>query len=159
MNDTLKKILSYVIVFGIGAAIARFGLPARVVEKEHIVYQDRIVVKEVEKKSTDKKDNKTYVRIVTTKPDGTKTVETRIIDMGETITLQTQQQSMQQDTSTVTDKEKTTTRSTGDTLISLGVDNNIGYGLHINKRLLGPIFIGGFGYTDKIFGLNVGISF
>lgn len=159
MNELTKTMLSYALVLGLGFAIAYTALPSRVVEKEHTVYQDRIVVKEVEKKNTDKKNNRTYIRIVTTHPDGTSTTETRIVDMGETVTVSTSQKDSTEETKVVTDKEKETIRSTNDTLISLGVNNNIAYGLHIQKRLLGPIFVGGFGYTDKNLGLNVGIAF
>lgn len=163
MNETLKKVLLFVVVFTVGGAVGRFSLPVSVVEKEKIVFQDKIVIKEVEKKSVDNKKNKTYIRIVTTKPDGTKTVETRIVDLGEIVTIDTIQKLQDQSSTTVTEKEKTTTYSKDQYLISAGVSSHqwgvFGYGGMVQRRILGPIYIGAFGYSDMSFGLNVGLSF
>lgn len=141
----------------LGAALGRFALPAKVVEKEHIVVQEKIVVKEVESKSVDKKDNKVYIHIITTKPDGTKVEETKIVDRDSTITIDKTAKDSNIDTSIITDKQKTTEYESN-VLVALGMDTNGSYDVSIQKKLLGPIYMGVFGSTSKILGISIGFS-
>lgn len=153
----LKNAIVLLLVFLAGAAASRFGLPAKVVEKEHIVVQEKIVIKEVEKKTTNKHDNRTYIRIVTTHPDGTKTVETRIIDKDTTLTIDNTTTDSKKDVSTVTDKEKTSIYGSN-VIVSLGMDTDLSYNASVQKKIIGPLYLGVFGTTSRIFGFNIGVA-
>lgn len=162
MNN-VKKGLVIITVLVFGITIGRFTLPAKIVEKEHIVYQDKIIEKQVEVINVKKKDHKIYTKIEKQSPDGTKTIETHITTDNSVDITDNKTNSTTKATTTVEDKTKETTYSTQNTLVLLGVKTspNVGYdyGLFINKRLLGPVYVGAFGFTDRSFGLNVGLSF
>lgn len=166
MTDSVKKGLIVLGIFVVGLAVGRFSLPAKVVEKEHIVYQEKIVEKKVDVTAIKKKDNKTYVRIEKTSPDGTKTVETRIVDTGTTDTTDTDKDQTDTAVSKTDDKSKVTTYDKNGFLLSVGADNSFNrnplmpsWGVLINKRLIGPFYLGGFVFTDGVYGLNVGLGF
>lgn len=165
MSSTAKIIAALIVSFLLGAAVGRYSLPAKIVTTEKTVYQDRVVIKEVEAKHVDKKDNKITIRIETIKPDGTRTIETKIIDKDETIVVDHSSKDSSHDTSVVTQIDKTVTYNTQSWIISAGLDSNAasfpsyGFGGSIQKRILGPIYIGAFGYSDKSFGTNIGIAF
>ena len=166
MNDITKKVLIVSGIFIGGAAIGRYSLPAKVVEKEKIVYQDRIVEKTVEVKDTKKKDNKVYTRTEKTTPDGTKTVETKITDNDVSETADNTKLNKAQDTTTTTDKEKTVTYNNQSTLISVGAKMDtanstagVTYGLFVSERVIGPLYMGVFGFTDRSFGISAGVTF
>lgn len=103
-------------------------------------------VQEVEK-VVEKRDVITVVKEVT-RPDGTK----------ETITTK-------EDKSVINSKrEKETIVAKNDWFISAGAGYNfdktaIGYQIDINRRVLGDIFIGAWGSTNKEAGLKVGVEF
>lgn len=90
--------------------------------------------------------------VVIEKPDGTKTTTT--IDKSV-------------DTSkSVTDESKTKVVENGRPQWKVAIDlspNNSQleyfYGARIERRILGPIFVGAFGNTDKTFGLSIGVEF
>ena len=165
MNDTIKKILIILAVLGVGMAIGRFSLPAKVVEKETIVYQDRIVEKTVENKATKQNKHKTYVKFESIKPDGTKTIETRIVDNSVSKTNDNKTNDTTTETTSKTEKSKETTYSRQDTIISILADIQLGtlatpsYGLMVQKRIIGPIYINGFGMSDKTVGIGASIGF
>ncbi len=166
MTDNIKKGLAALGILILGLAIGRFSLPAKIVEKEHIVYQERIVEKKVEVTNIKQKDHKIYVRIEHTDKDGGKTVETRIMDDKTTDTKDSVTDNKTDNSSTVVDKEKTTTYSQQSTIISLSAKAQLNnwsagpaYGLLLQKRLIGPLYVGGFGFTDMNFGLSAGLAF
>lgn len=159
MNENIKKVLLLVLIFALGGAFGRFSAPSRVVEKEHTVTQDNTTTKQQDDKSIIKKDNKEYIRIVTIKPDGTRVTETHILDKDKSVTIDNSQKQTTDNKMVFTDKEKTTTYSVNSTIISLGIDRNMSYGGMVQRRLLGPIYVGGFGYTDGVIGLNLGVAF
>ncbi len=147
----IKNILIGIAILVIGVAVGRFSGPSKVIEKEHIIYQDKVVDNTVK----EKKDNKVYTRVEKDAPDGTRTITTNITDKDVTNV-----QDVKTDvSSTITDKSKTTTYSKTNTLISGGVNNNGSYSLMVNERILGPFYVGGFLFTDKTYGVSVGISF
>lgn len=156
-------IVSIVVLLS-GIAIGRFTLPAKIVEKEKIVYQDRIVEKQVIISEVKKKSNKQYVKIEHIAKDGSRTTETRIIDLSTQNTASKASSEKLQDTHITQDKEKVTINNTGSTLVTLGVKANpsiigMDYGILIHKKLLGPFWFGAFGYTDKSFGADIGLMF
>jgi hypothetical protein len=115
-------------------------------------------------KDTTKKTNKVTVKFVTIKPDGTRTIETKTYDTSLIEITQNGSINTEKDTTTDTTKEKTVEYSKNEFLVSIGVQSNIqqlqpSYGLHIEKRLIGPVYLGVFGYTNGSGGLNLGLGF
>lgn len=170
MNEKLTNSLYLIVIFtglfGCGFLLGRYSLPAEIVEKEKIVYQDRIVEKKVEIKDVKKKDHKIIVRFEKTMPDGTKTVETKIMDDSSTESSSTTTDNKTEDVTKVDEKEKTTIFQTNDTIVSLLASTHFSditlgpnLGLSIQRKFIGPIYIGAFGYKDKSFGLSLGIVF
>lgn len=165
MSENVKKGLVVVGALVLGLAIGRFTLPSKVIEKERIVYQDKIIEKKVTTSNTQKKDHKVYTKIEKTLPDGTKTVETKIVNDSSLNNNTNIVSDKTEDKSQVSESEKSITRSQQSTLISLAmkVDLNqtskLAYGLSVNQRVLGPVYLGAFGFTDKSFGLSVGLAF
>jgi monomeric isocitrate dehydrogenase len=165
MNENIKKIAFVVIVFIVGAAVGHFALPSKVVEKEHIVYQDRIVEKKVEVTAVQKKDHKTYIKIEHVAKDGSRVIETRIVNNSteESVAKKTDETLEEKLVDTV--KEKIVENSKQDLLISLGAKKSfsnlsspLDYGVLIHKRILGPFYLGAFGFSDKSAGLDLGIA-
>lgn len=163
MNDNVKKGLVVVVVLVSGIAIGRFTLPAKVVEKEHIVYQEKIVEKKVVVTDVKRDEHKTIIKLEKTSPDGTKTVETRIVDDSTLDKKSKLTDDKSDDITSTTDKEKTTTYALQSTIVSLGLRTDplggYDYGLFISKRIVGPFYLGAFGFTDKSFGLSLGLAF
>lgn len=154
---TVRNVLVVVVVFVAGCAVGRFSLPAKIVEKERIVYQERIVEKRVEAT----KDHKVTTKLEMTKPDGTKTIETKIVN--EKYSDSNIDTIMNKDGSKVMEKENT---SQTNTIVSLLANATYSIsiigpnlGIMAQRRLIGPIYIGGFGYTDRSFGLSLGLAF
>lgn len=144
-----KVIIYLLLALIIGGAIGRYSLPAKIEEK--IVIQEKIV----EVKSVEKKNDKVIVKLETIHPDGTRTIETKIID--KTIT---------DSTDTIVDNKKSesskvTEYNNQDWLISASVKDplNISYGLDVKRRILGPIYIGTSVFTDKTISASIGFSF
>jgi len=138
--------------------------PTKTVEKEHIVYKDKIVEKKIYIKDTTKKDNKTTIRLVTIKPDGTRTIETRIIDKGELVVEQKATKTEDKTENLDSSKEKIVESSHNDWFLAIGAKygvttTNTSYGLHINRRIVGPFTLGVFGYTDQSYGATIGLTF
>lgn len=165
MNEYVRNSLIILVIFATGAAIGRFSLPAKVVEKEKIVVQEKIVEKQVEVTDVKKKDHKIYIRIEHTSKDGSKTVETRIMDDASSDTSDKKTDDKTDDKTTTDEKTKETTYAQQNTIISLLADatfNGIqgpNFGLMVQKRILGPVYIDAFGFMDKSFGLGVGLAF
>lgn len=165
LSNKVKVILVIISLAG-AAAFGRFTSPTKVVEKEHIVYQEKIVEKKVYVKDKDIKKNVVTIRLVTIKPDGTRTIETKTYDKSEIEIVQKGGSEKTDDVSKETDKTKTAEYKHDEFLISLGAKmdaSNLSgaptYGLLLNKRLLGPIYVGAFGFLDKSFGVTAGLSF
>jgi hypothetical protein len=158
----IKEILIVAAIFGVGAAVGRYTLPERVVEKEKIVYKE--VTKENTKDATEKnvKKNKVTVRVVTIKPDGTKTIETKIIDQGETVTVSNSETVKETKVEVVKEKESETVYVKNDYLLSVSAQNFLSdrsYGVLAQRRLLGPIYMGASVHTDRTYSVNVGLAF
>lgn len=162
-NKKLAAIL--LLVATVSAAFGRYSAPSKVVEKEKIVYQDRIVEKKVYIHTKVKKNNKVTIRLVTIRPDGTKTIETKIFDRNEIDIVQKGENVKTDDITQTTDKEHITEYKQPDWLISAAykidtqnLTSGYAWGLTMNRRFLGPIFGGAFGFTDRTFGLSLGLS-
>ena len=170
MEVSVKSLaISSAAILLVGLAVGRFSLPAKVVTKTEI----QVVTKEVESKTSDqeiaRKSNKDFVRIVTKKPDGTVITETHIIDKSTSKTTEVTQDTTEKDSSTTITQDKTVTYAKNDWhvsgLASPSGDNSflrgpsIAYGLMVERRILGPFYIGGFGLTNHTIGASLGVTF
>lgn len=154
MGEKVKYILVGVLLLGIGAAIGRYSLPAKVIT------ETKIVEKEVEKKKIDK--DKVTIITTTIKPDGTKVTETKIVDKS-VITVDI-------DKNKIIDKETVTTFNNNNFHVSALIGHNFGnntdlllnntfvYGISVEKRFIGPLYLGVWGMTDKSLGISAGVN-
>lgn len=148
----LKKSITFVLVFITAFLVGRFFSPKRFEEKkvEKVVYVDRVVTKEeknVTKKVTKKRS-----------PDGTVITETEIVDKSKTDT----------DSSHKITQEIVTQKS-----VSSRPDWRVGvtykptlfgqtipqYGLMLERRIFGELYVGGILSTAKDIHLVVSIGF
>jgi len=162
--DTKYKVIIGSVVILSAFAVGRYTVPTKVVEKEKLVYKDRVVVKKIYEKDTTKKNDKITIKLVTIKPDGTKTIETKIVDKGEMIVSENGKVDVVKETEITKETEKTTESSHDQWLLSVVVKANINnpvpdYGLQVQRRILGPFHLGAFVYKSTDVGASVGISF
>lgn len=103
---------------------------------------------EVQEKEVIKKDIKTIIKEIV-RPDGTKETVTEVVDHSK--------ESKESKTSITTFKPKdwviAATAETKD------LRQQFAYGIHIQRRILGPVFVGITANTEKQFGASVGLEF
>lgn len=163
--ETKYKIALASTLFVGGLAVGHFTLPAKVVEKEKIVTQDKIVEKIVHDVVIQKKDNKVYHRTETTHADGSKTVDTTIVDKDQTNSSSSTKDDVDAISTKTDDKSKTTTYSQQSLILSLQAQDSFKlptapvFGLMVQKRMIGPFYVGIFAYTNESYGANLGIAF
>lgn len=159
MIENLKQKLGPVLLaLLIGVAMGYFATPTKVVTKTEI----KEVEKKVDETQKDTKKNKVYLRTETILPDGTRKIETKIVDK-DTIDVST---SSETDKSTDTTTEKTVERTHDGLIIyALGgaklTDWTSGpeWGAGVQKRVLGPFWLGVYGTNKLAAGVTVGLSF
>ena len=166
--ENLKKIgLPVLIALLVGAAFGWFGRPAKVEVREKIVVQEKEVIKWKQAESKNKQNDKIVVKIETILPDGTRKIETRIVDRGSITIDRTGEGSSETDTKIEKETEKVTEYSKNDW--NLGVmyapvspgESALGnqtLGVFVNRRILGPIYVGGFGLSNKTLGVSLGLG-
>lgn len=171
-----NAIIGGFIILVIGAAVGRFSLPAKVVTKTETKTVTQTVTKVVTKTVYQKAvvDDKNKVTTITTtvSPNGTKTTTTTITD--KSIISSNTDKTAQSNSNTASNSSsdtvstKTTTYSKNDWLVS-GIaasriplssgGSPIEYGAAVNRRILGPIYVGGFGLSGGTYGVSAGLSF
>ncbi|MEO5367568.1 MAG: hypothetical protein H7831_14680 [Magnetococcus sp. WYHC-3] len=144
------------ISLAIGGAIGYFFTPTRTVTKVEV----KEVVKVVKETQKDKKNDKIVIVVETVLPDGTKKKETKIVDKG-TITIRSDETSEKQ----VETKTEKVVEKEHDSLMIYAFGNtnvfnpSLEYGLGVQKRVVGPFWLGAFGSNKVNIGLTLGISF
>lgn len=188
MNIKIRYlVLSGCLLFGGGYLTGRYTTPEKIVTKTEtkIVEVEKIVEKIVEKKIKDTDTNKEEKKnqqihiIETTYPDGTYKKETYILD---TTTVVIKEKIKEEDNKVVdketnkNKKEESSTEKIKEFAVSewrisavAGVDydkafdgklkDSMVYGGVVEKHILGPVYLGGFGTTTKEVGLSVGVQF
>lgn len=152
-----RKILIVIISLTVGAALGYYALPSKIVEKEVI----KIVEKKV--KDTTEKENKNKIKIITEviMPDGTIKREIKEIDKG-IITIDASEII---DKDTTKDKEKIVEHKKNNLMVYASIGTRIGkidkptYGIGVQKRLFGPIWLGAYATEHKDVALTLGLSF
>lgn len=169
MLDKIKSVVIGILLLIASFIAGKYTTPEKIVTK----IEEKVVVKEVVKwkKSESKEDNKNKETIIveTTYPDGTVKKETRIIDKGTVKISLNQERSKESESSKVVTIEKSTTNEKSNWQVSLLASTQnlsyndissgkteINYGIHVQKRVLGPFYLGGFALDTKTFGLSVG---
>lgn len=165
--DLLKKPIVLIgLALLLGVAIGRYATPVRIktVEKEKIV----TVVQKDTDKTTDKKNttHEQIIKVKITHPDGTiEEREETIKDANQIVDVDLHTTT---NTSTEIDKSKETIKDStkpnwliagtaGVSFANKGLDSS--YGIHVQRRILGPIFIGVYGNTTNQYGISAGLEF
>lgn len=183
-NRWVQLVAVALFLFAAGYGAGRFGQPARVVEKEKvveklvdkIVYQDRVVEKIVYVK-VEAKHRRTETR-TETKPDGTK-VETKVTDTKTDTKVDTEKNKTEEKVvyrdrvvEKIVEKEKVVEAKKIDWLVHAGVGLSIPtflgkpqFGIPglkgavieagIDRRVIGPFFLGVFGDSQGTVGLRL----
>jgi len=137
-------IISALLLLGVGYGVGRYLQPAEV------KIEIKEVIKEVEV------ENRNVVTIIREieRPDGTREIETRIVDK------------------TTIEKDRTASRSEVKTVRALKPQWKVGamvgqsdflrggtiYGAQVERRILGPFFLGVWGNTNKSAGLSISME-
>jgi hypothetical protein len=158
LPDSIKQPLMLSAAFLVGAAVGRCTLPAKIVTKT----ETKIVQQEVKAENKAITTKRNVDTTVTTKPDGTRVVETKDLSVVTDILAEKDQTKVQSDHI----DEKTVTYSKPSWMLGIGAgihatslkDGAI-YSAQIQKRMLGPIWIGGSAQTDGFMGLSVHLEF
>jgi hypothetical protein len=140
-----KQILIGLVLLASGAALGYGLVPSKVEIREKIVT--------VKSSDTERTQDKEVVRVKEKRPDGTEVVRTEL-------RTKTRENEKTRE-STEKESEKIVTRGSGLSVYGLvrGPVGDLQYGAMFTKKLLGPISVGAFGFTDKTFGLAVGLEF
>ena len=144
MNQYIKNTLVILVVAATGYGFGRYVQPAKVTVKTEII------TKEVEHKQnniiTDTKEIK--------KPDGTIEIDTTTEDKSVTNTTT----NIDQKTVQSVENLKPQWKISGTAGFRV---NRVGavYGVLVERRIIGPIFVGLYGNDDKQGGLTIGLEF
>jgi lipopolysaccharide export LptBFGC system permease protein LptF len=169
VNQIAKQVGAVAIALLIGAGFGRYSLPAKVVTKTETVTVEKEVIKNTEKTIKDTNKDRELIIIETIKPDGTKVVEKHYVNRDQIkedttkVNVTTDIKKTDEKTSTVVSNGKNdwnlsalvTTSHTEDDMLK----GNVSYGVHVQRRILGPMSIGAFGLTNKTYGISLGVSF
>lgn len=172
LRKVTKLTLAGAALIAIGFAFGRYATPEKVVTK----VEERVVEKVVEKvkEQTTKTEDKNLVTIIeeTILPDGTIKRTTKIVDKSQLSSEEKRFESTETARASERTSETTITSKSKDWNVALmaGVNTDddlfkkqIGYGLVVQRRILGPVYIGGygngFGSSSQSFGITLGGSF
>lgn len=158
-------VISSVVMLLVGLVTGRYLAP----EKVQVKIQEKIVTKTVVKWKTkyvkSQKNDKETIIVETKYPDGTIKREKRIIDRG-TLQVDLTKEGSKSDQTTVSKDLEYAKTSARDWHVSLLATNtypennvlsdNISYGIHAERRIIGPFYVGVYGTTNKNYGLSLG---
>jgi len=159
-----KTVVFICATFIVGVAIGRFTLPKKVITKTETQVVTKEVVKWKVKKDTQVNKDKEVIIVETKYPDGTIKTEKRIIDKGK-ITIQLDKNGQTTTNTNITSNTTSTKEYNTNNLLISGMvspdirNSTLRYGLLVQKRFIGPLFIGGFGVLNSGVGVTIGVSF
>lgn len=164
-KDNIKYLAIGAILLVSSFMAGRYTTPTKTVVKveEKIVEKEVVKYVEVQAKS-EKKDVETVV-IETILPDGTIKRETKIVD--KTITDEKKKIDLdkQKEQTKISKREEITENSKSDWMVSVMVsakENDLSrqnFGVHIQRRIIGPFYLGVYGEENKGLGLSIGGTF
>lgn len=158
MSDFVKKLLALTALFLLGLAVGRFTLPAKVVTKEVV----KVEIREVEKKEINQKNDKVIVIIETKKPDGTVITESKIVDKSTVDTKSERTTETKSLSNKETTKEYAKNQYSLRVMVGKDLTNLAGplvYGVGADKKFIGPINLGLYGFTNGVAGVSIGLTF
>jgi hypothetical protein len=144
--------------------VGRYTVPSKVVTKTEI----QTVTQIAETAKVNTQQDKDVVVTETDKPDGTKIKQTEYVDRvnTESVDTKTTQTTTDSKSSTVTTNEKYNWNVAALAGVSSDqslFDKQIGYGAIIQRKIIGPFYVGvwgsGFGTPVKSGGVSIGGSF
>jgi lipopolysaccharide export LptBFGC system permease protein LptF len=152
-----------------GVMIGRYTVPTKTITKTETKIVEKEVVKSSDTDIKTIKKNSTLVETETILPDGTHKIERRyvnndeIVDKDVKLNVTTDTKSTDIKSMTVTTNEKNnwnlsalaTTSHTEDDIFR----EKISYGIHVQRRIIGPFSVGAFGLTNRTYGISIGGSF
>jgi uncharacterized protein YqgV (UPF0045/DUF77 family) len=156
--STKTKVIAAAVALGLAFGLGYYVTPTKTTIKTEI----KEVIKEVEKKHTDQQNDVVTVEVETRYPDGTVKIERKIVDKGHIVIDDTRKKDQTTDTSTTTVVERGQASWNIAALTNVDLsDRKFGtkYGLHVQRRIIGPVQVGAFGMTDGTGGVSIGISF
>jgi hypothetical protein len=169
MFKKLRQNSKYIVIIIILLAASFMAGRSTTPTKTKTVIEEKVAEKEVVKfvevqAKTEKKDVETVV-IETISPDGTVRKETKIVDK----TVFEEQKKIdldkQAEQTRISKREEITKRSSFEWMVSLMVsakENNISeqnFGVHVQRRVIGPFYLGVYGEQNKGVGLSIGGAF
>lgn len=146
MNKYLKIALGVLVAAGLGYAFGRYAQPAKIEIKKELQ------VKEIEVT----KKNVVVVTHEEKRPDGTVITDTRTVD---TSTEATNRNSTSKESTVVTNLKPQWKVGGAAGVKYNEVRMEAVYTIGVERRILGPIFVGAYGRTDKEVGLSVSVEF
>jgi len=144
--------------------VGRYTVPTKTITKTEI----QVVTKTVEVDKTATQVDKDVIVTETDKPDGTKVKETQYVDRvnTETTDIKNSQTKSDSKSETITTNEKynwNVAALAGVNSEQSLFDKQIGYGAIVQRRIIGPFYLGvwgeGFGTPVKSGGISIGGSF
>lgn len=155
LGDVQKKVLVVVGAFALGLASGWFSRPEKVVTK----VETKVVDHYVNSTNTSDVNHKKIVVVETKAPDGTP-VKTTTITADDTKSTTSK---VTDDSTSDTKSSKVVTYDKPSWLIAVTYGVSLSgppaYGGSVDKRILGPIYVGGYGLTSGQFGVRLGIQF
>lgn len=158
MNKTILKISGLVIILLVVFATGRYCTPEKVITKTETVE----VIKEVKVVETvtvqqNKRQTKT---VITEYPDGKKVTEIYEVNEDVIFIENNSNSTVDSNTSTNTTTIVKTDKPNWNLYGVAGYqDNRFNYGINVNRRILGPVFIGVTGKNNKDLSIGIGIEF
>ena len=170
MSEKVKtygiKVLVVLGIFATGAAFGKFAGPSKVEYKDKIVYQDKIVTQTDEDKTKDLNKNVVTTKTETDKPDGTKVIQTVTQDKSTLISSDKTDTKSTNTVNSTEEKSEVKIYSKNDWMLSVIATKDLSnlaapfsFGGLIQRRILGPIYLGVLGTSNKEVGVGVGLSF
>lgn len=162
--STKVKIVLVVVGLLTAYAAGRFTTPSKIVEKEKIVYKDKIDESKKSEEIASRQKHRILIKLTTVKPDGTRTTETKVYYSDNIEITKNEQETKKEEKSIDKTTEKVVEYSKNEYFISGLVKTNSSfaapaYGLSVSKRFIGPVYIGAFAYTDTTLGCSLGLGF
>jgi hypothetical protein len=166
--STKTVVILSILLVSTGYAAGRYIAPEKVVTKIETKVEIKEIIKWKTNLSKDEKKDKEIVIIETIMPDGTIKREKRIIDKG-TIKLDLSKQSEKDSSTTKSEKKQEIKiknspdwKLSGMVLVSPKsqiIDSGLTYGLLIERRIIGPFYLGAFAINNGAIGASIGVTF
>lgn len=169
LNSLPGRVGLSVVLLAAAFAAGRYTVPTKIVTKTETQIVEKEVIKNKEVNSRDTNRNRELVTTEVIAPDGTITRTKHYINRDEVREESTRTNTTTTNTSTETRSSTVTTTENANWNVSAlatmshtkddVLSGSISYGVHVQRRVLGPFSVGAFGLTNQTYGLSLGGSF